>query len=345
MVENLCKELTLKAESWKDEIIETIYFGGGTPSLLAPAQIEKILASITQEYRLSKTLEITLEANPDDITREYLTSIAYAGINRISLGTQTFDDSRLKFINRAHSSQEALSALELIKTSEIENFSIDLIYAIPPDNMNYWVKDLDTALSFEPPHISLYGLTIEEQTVFGNWKKKGKIKEVDEGMASDQYRHAVHRLQKAGFEHYEVSNFAKPGFESRHNNGYWSGQPYLGIGPGAHSYHRNQRMYNISNNAKYLKALENDEIPQSIESLSRIDQINESLFTGLRTSKGLNLTDLKRKFGVDLPVDYRELISDLTNRQLIIINNGQLTLTSEGFMLADEITYRMFYEG
>lgn len=344
MVDALCKELTLKSPGWQNEKIRTIYFGGGTPSLLSAIQLNQILSTISNQYHTAEQLEITLEANPDDISHDYLTSIFEAGINRLSVGIQTFDNDRLKFINRVHDSNEAKNALTLIKQSDFDNYSIDLIYAIPPDDLEYWVNDLKSTLSFDPPHISLYGLTIEEQTVFGNWKKKGKIREVDESEASQEYRYAIQTLKTAGYEHYEVSNFAKSGYESRHNNAYWSGQSYLGIGPGAHSYRGNQRMYNVSNNPKYIKVISEGQIPQTIENLSRTDQINEYLFTRLRTRKGLNFQELKLTFGVDLWSEYHFLLEDLSERGMIRVKDGQLTLTSEGFMLADEITYRMFYE-
>lgn len=343
MVKAICKELSLLKNFWREEKFGTIYFGGGTPSVLPPRSIEEILQAISNHYSLQNELEITLESNPDDIGTNYLSEIHRAGVNRISLGIQTFDDKRLKFINRAHTGKEAKRALANIHKSAFSNFSVDLIYAIPPDDIKYWARDLETALGFEPPHISLYGMSIEEKTVFGNWKKNGKYKGVSEETATNQYKYAIETLASARFHHYEVSNFAISGFESKHNNAYWQGQSYLGIGPGAHSYNGKERWHNINHNPNYIKSILKGELPRNKEKLTLNDQINEHLFTRLRTSQGIDLAEFRKKFNKELTRDREELLKGLGAGNLIKLENGQLRLTPNGFLLADEITCRMFY--
>jgi len=343
LVNSISKELA-KRKSEVTEEITTIYFGGGTPSLLDQEELSLLMDTIYQEFRVITDPEITLEANPDDLDKNKLKGLKNAGINRLSIGIQTFDDERLKFINRAHTSIEAEKCLIDAKAAGFDNISADLIYAIPPDDMAYWETDLNKLLSYNLAHISLYGLTIEEKTAFGNWHKKGKLQEVTEDLAASQYRLAIDTLKANGYEHYEVSNFSKPGMYSRHNSAYWDDQQYLGVGPGAHSYNGQTRSFNISNNAKYITAIERNELPITIEKLSFTERVNEYIFTHLRTRKGISLTSFEKQFQKDLIRDYSVLIANYCNQNLLEIKSDILRLTSEGLMLADEISSRLFYD-
>ncbi len=344
MVLAISNELRLRKHELNGESIESIYFGGGTPSLLSEQELRTLLNQIENSFEMADQVEITLEANPDDLSQDKLKEFKATGINRLSIGIQTFDDSRLKFINRAHSSAEAHKCLELAISTGFDNFSADLIYALPPDDMTYWKSDLHRLLTYHPKHISLYGLTIEEKTVFGNWEKKGRLKQITEETAAEQYRFAVDTLSKHGYEHYEISNFAKPGYESRHNAGYWDDRKYLGVGPGAHSYDGANRAFNVSNNAKYLAGLNKNELVLTVERLSPTNQINEYLFTHLRTKKGVSNSALKARFNRDLIAEKAQELGEFARQKLLSINEDKIALTSEGFMIADEITWRLFYE-
>lgn len=343
MTSAIVKELNLRQKEYQGTI-QSIYFGGGTPSLLTDEQLRLILRAVTEAFVVEENAEITLEANPDDLNLGKLQGMKEAGINRLSIGIQTFDNDRLKFINRAHSSREAMKCLEEARLVGFTNISADLIYAIPPDEMNYWEYDLDTLLRFDLEHISLYGLTIEEKTVFGKWAQKGKLYEVPEETAAKQYQLAIEKLKANGYEHYEVSNFGKPGFHSRHNSAYWDDQIYLGIGPGAHSYDGTTRSYNISHNARYLEAISQDELPKTTEALSETDRINEYLFTHLRTARGIELETFTKRFGENLVNSNKSLLIEFQNQELLEFNEKFLRLTSKGFMIADEITWRLFFD-
>lgn len=340
----ILEELKLRSGYLNDETINTIYFGGGTPSLFSGKQIEEILNLINSHFEVSQFAEITLEANPDDLTKSSLQGLKKVGINRLSIGVQTFDDDRLSFMNRAHSANEARESIKLAFETGFTNMTADLIYAIPPENMGYWEKDLSEMITLSLPHISLYGLTIEEKTVFGNWLAKGKLHETSEDIAARQYRYAIETLTEAGYEHYEVSNFAKPGFRSKHNSAYWSGEKYLGVGPGAHSYDGNTRSYNVRNNTKYINEIEKGVLPETIEYLSKIQRINEYVLTHLRTAKGIDLTEVRSKFEVDLKKDSKQVLSNYLNQGLIVWEGDQIRLTIDGFMVADEIALGLFYD-
>ena len=344
MVDALSKELSLRSNELKGDVVETIYFGGGTPSLLSGQEVELLLQKIQEQFTLDPKPEITLEANPDDLQVEKLEEIKATPINRLSIGIQTFDADRLRFINRAHSREEALACLTNARNAGFDNVSADLIYAIPPDDLDYWKHDLDQLLDFNPEHLSLYGLTIEEKTVFGKWHQKNKLEEVPENSAATQYEMAIDQMKAAGYEHYEVSNFCKPGFHSRHNTGYWEDKKYLGIGPGAHSYDGKNRGFNVSNNAKYMQSIRGNQLPLTIETLTKTDRLNDFIFTHLRTRNGLNCDSVLHKFGVNVIEDYQSLIDSWLTDELIELNENSLALTSKGFMIADEITWRLFYD-
>jgi len=342
MVEAICKEIELQENYLAGENIESLYFGGGTPSLLDQSQLESIFKKLHQHHNISSEAEITFEANPDDITPIKLDQLYQSGVNRLSVGIQSFEEEVLKWMNRAHNSKEAFQCLESIKDSSFSNFSLDLIYGIPISTHETWEKDLKTLVDFQPPHISSYCLTIEPNTVFGRWQQKGKINEASEDYASEQFYHLSQYLHSSGYEHYEVSNFAKTGFQSQHNSSYWQQMPYLGLGPAAHSYDGQNRQFNVSNNAKYLKAIQKNEIPAELDMLTNQDRINEYLMTSLRTSEGCNLSYLKTDLNYDLIKNAKPRIEQWKSSGLCILDGGNLRLTLKGRLLADKLASDLF---
>ena len=342
MVEAICKEIELQQDYLNKEEINSIYFGGGTPSVLEESHLKSIFNSLNKYHTISSVAEITFEANPDDITPEKLNMLFQNGINRLSVGIQSFDKEILKWMNRAHNCKEAFQCLEWIKESEFNNFSLDLIYGIPISTHAIWEKDLKTLVDFKPPHISSYCLTIEPDTVFGRWQQKGKLNEASEDYASEQFLHLAEYLRKSDYEHYEVSNFAKKGFHSKHNSSYWQQKPYLGIGPSAHSYDGKNRQFNISNNAKYLKALQKNEMPDEMDVLTDKDRINEYLMTSLRTSVGCDLHYLKNKLNYDLIKNAKPQIEHWKSSELCILEGNYLILTLKGRLLADKLASDLF---
>lgn len=324
--------------------ISSIYFGGGTPSLLEDGQIASLIETIYTHFQVTEPIEITLEANPDDLNPRRLKALRAAGVNRLSIGIQSFDELRLKWMNRAHSAKEALQCLDWARESGFDNLSADLIYALPPADMEQWAQDLRTLIDRQVPHVSLYGLTIENKTVFGHQQRKGLLKEVSEEVAADQYLLAVDLLTNAGYEHYEVSNFAQPGWHSRHNSAYWQDVPYLGVGPAAHSYDGMHRWDNVANNASYLKLLNQKQLAAEVEIRSHAASMNEYLFTRLRTSGGLDVKLFQQKFGRNPLVDSADSIQTFLANGLMQNQQQSLRLTTQGFLLADEITAALFYD-
>lgn len=322
---------------------ETLYFGGGTPSILSHKELSLIFESLHDHFDLSDCKEITFEANPEDITQSNLNFWLQLGINRLSLGIQSFQHEKLNFTNRNHDPQGALSALELIQQYSFKNVTADLIFGIPPFELEQWKTDLNQLISFEIPHLSIYGLTIEPRTVFGNWQNKGKLIATDEALMECAFRLTHELLKDHNYEHYEISNYAKKGHESLHNSAYWEGKVYLGLGPGAHSFDGKKRSYNVSNNAKYIQSIQSQSLPSTHEQLTDLDRLNETVFTQLRTKKGLDLSQLKSKYGKDLLHDYSHQIEEWQHQGLIIQNNNNLKLTLDGMLLADEISLKMFY--
>src|SRR5690606_15879797 len=280
----LCEELRLRKNELKGEV-ETIYFGGGTPSLLSSEELAQIFDAIYENYKVSENAEITLEANPDDLTPTRINELTnsrlpagQAGINRLSIGIQSFFKEDLKLMNRAHNASEALNCIKDAK-KYFENISIDLIYGIPGMSKERWIKNLETALELDVPHLSCYALTVEPRTALKKFIDKGIVPPVDEEMAKQHYEILVEETEKAGYDNYEFSNFGKPGFESRNNTAYWEGKCYLGIGPSAHSYDGKSRRWNVANNTKYIKSIAVGELPSESEILSIEDKYNEYIMT------------------------------------------------------------------
>ncbi len=333
----LVRELVLQKDYLSEEI-NTIYLGGGTPSLLNREELDILFAAIRTHFTLAPHAEITLEANPDDLTKEKLDAARAIGINRLSIGIQSFDDNLLKYLNRVHDANGARRSLKNVREAGFNNISIDLIYAIPGLSQKIWEETLQEALHFLPEHISSYGLTIEERTVFGNWSKRGKLRPMDEENSAQQFEMLTDMLLQAGYAHYEISNFCKPGFYSRHNSSYWKQSPYLGIGPSAHSYNGDSRQFNIRNNASYIRSINEGIIPFEREVLSRENKINEYVLTTLRTEWGCDLSFLKRHLDDDLLHRRGDYLAQLQQNGLVTIENGIILLSRKGKLLADKIT-------
>ncbi|MET7253325.1 radical SAM family heme chaperone HemW [Dyadobacter fermentans] len=344
VVEAIAREIVLRQSYLPDGDMETIYFGGGTPSLLDEAELGFLLDTIHRQFQVAPNAEITLEANPDDLNAATLDMFAQAGINRLSIGIQSFHEPHLRFMNRAHSAVEAEQCVRLAQDAGIDNISIDLIYAIPSENHGILQRDLSRAFTLGVPHISAYCLTIEPQTAFGSWLKKKKIQPIEEEYAAQQFEILVGSLRENGYEQYEISNFARNGHYSNHNSSYWKQHPYLGVGPSAHSYNGVSREYNISNNAKYLEAIQKGNIPATIETLSPADQTNEYLLTGLRTKWGVELQKLEVLSAGRFASEAGDELERMTRKGWVREDSGILLLTEAGKLFADRIASDLFID-
>ncbi|MDF9794762.1 oxygen-independent coproporphyrinogen-3 oxidase [Catalinimonas alkaloidigena] len=342
MVQAIIRELQLQKDYLGGELVNTIYFGGGTPSLLSASELSQLLKSLDQLFPITDKAEITLEANPDDLNADKLKILKTAGINRLSIGIQSFHEPHLKFLNRAHNANEASNCVQFAQDVGFDNISIDLIYAIPAKDHAIWESDLAKAIALQVQHISSYCLTIEEKTVFGNWLRKGKLKEVEDNYAAEQFEMLLSTLKTNGYEQYEISNFCLPDFYSRHNSNYWRKEPYLGVGPGAHSYNGQHRQFNISNNNLYLKALTEEKIPAEQDILALHDQINEYIMTGLRTKWGCDLRKIKEEYKYDLYQENKIYLDQLLADGKILMQDQYLILTDSGKLLADRIASDLF---
>ncbi|MBD0723945.1 coproporphyrinogen III oxidase [Flavobacterium sp. L1I52] len=349
MVLALAKEIVMRknelldcARSDKDELVETIYFGGGTPSRLSIADLKLLIDAVFDNYSISENPEITLEANPDDLSEEYLIALKQIGINRLSIGIQSFFEEDLQMMNRAHNSAEAKKCLELA-SQYFDNISLDLIYGIPGMSNEKWKQNIETALRFNIPHISSYALTVEPKTALNKLIQTGKIAEPKDEVASEHFMILVEILEKNGFVHYELSNFGKPDFFSKNNSAYWLGKKYIGIGPSAHSYDGISRSWNVANNVLYIKSIEENKLPNETEKLSVEDRYNEYIMTGLRTIWGVSLDRIQNEFGQDY-LDYLLKQSQkFLNDDLLFIENNILKPTLKGKFLTDGIASDLFY--
>ncbi|HBH24038.1 MAG TPA: coproporphyrinogen III oxidase [Cytophagales bacterium] len=341
LVNAMVKELTLQKNYLPRHIaFDTVYFGGGTPSVLTPEELNCIFDALLENYHIRQNAEITLEANPDDLDRNTLMMLKNAGVNRLSVGIQSFYEDDLRLLNRSHTAEQAKRCLMEAREIGFDNFNLDLIYGIPKSTVESWLENIHIALGLKPKHISTYCLTVEENTVFGRWKNSGRFLEVEEELAAKQYEILVGALKKYGFEHYEVSNFALPGHHSKHNVQYWHYEPYLGIGPGAHSFNGRKRQFNVLNNHKYIKAINNGDVPGLSEALSKEDEINERILTGLRTQWGISLTSL-HKLGYDLLKSKGKYLEQLISEGLADMPNDRLVLSEKGWLLADHISLKL----
>lgn len=342
LVNMLCKEMVLRKNELPGNLIETIYFGGGTPSLLSAEELKRIFDTLYSNFQVADDIEITLEANPDDLTREKLEVLKASGVNRLSIGVQSFFEEDLKLMNRAHNSREALESIQMAK-EYFDNISIDLIYGIPGMTDDRWRENLGTALDLNLPHLSCYALTVEPNTALKKFIETGTISPVDDKAAKAHFEILTETLENAGFVHYEFSNFGKPGFFSRNNTAYWFGKPYLGIGPSAHSFDGNSRKWNVSNNSLYIKALQKGEIPMEDEKLSEIDKYNEYVMTRLRTMWGISPDEVEEKFGLKHKKYLMEQAIPYLEKELMIMKNGNLHISEKGKFLGDGISSDLFF--
>ena len=348
MVLALAKEIRLRkselldsARSGKDEVIETIYFGGGTPSRLQISDLRILIDEVFKNYKVIDIPEITLEANPDDLSEDYLIALSKIGINRLSIGIQSFFEDDLQLMNRAHNAVESKKCLE-VATQYFDNISLDLIYGVPGMSNEKWKQNIETALSFGIPHISSYALTVEPKTALNKLIQTGKIDKPKDEVAEAHFQILVETLEKNGFIHYELSNFAKENYFSKNNSAYWLGKKYIGIGPSAHSYDGISRSWNVANNPQYLKSLDEDKLPKEVEILSISDRYNEYIMTGLRTIWGVSLGRIATEFGSDY-LDYLQKQSQkFINDDLLFIENKILKPTSKGKFLTDGIASDLF---
>ncbi|CAL2095319.1 radical SAM family heme chaperone HemW [Tenacibaculum sp. 190524A02b] len=341
ILSSLKMELILRKDELKKEIIETIYFGGGTPSLLKVEDVEWLIEIIKTNYTVSETPEVTLEANPDDLSIEKIEALAKSPVNRLSIGIQSFYEEDLKLMNRAHNANEAKDCLTNA-TKYFDNITIDLIYGVPNMSNVQWKKNLQTAFDFGITHISSYALTVEPKTALDTFIKNGKYPNIDETVAKEHFDILVKETHKNGFIHYEISNFGKPDYFSKHNTSYWLGKKYIGIGPSAHSFNQTHRSWNIANNAKYIKALQNETLPNEVEKLTKEDQFNEYLMTGLRTIWGISLTKILNEFGETFCSKLLKSSQKFIDKGLLIIENNTLKTTPKGKFLADGLASDLF---
>ncbi|SMD35413.1 oxygen-independent coproporphyrinogen-3 oxidase [Reichenbachiella faecimaris] len=341
LIDAILKEIELQKNYLGGETVETIYFGGGTPSLLSKQELSSILKTIGANFTVVAKPEITLEANPDDLTPAKLKELRAAGINRLSIGIQSFNDQVLKYFNRAHNAQMAASAVQEAQAIGFQNISIDIIFGVPNQSVNDLQKDLVRALEFKTQHISIYGLTIEDDTVFGKWEKQKKLTPLDEDIAAKHLETIMKTFAQAGYEQYEISNFCLPGFESKHNSSYWHGKKYLGLGPAAHSYNGQERQFNQAHNIKYIKQLTLNNLPCSVEILTNEDQINEFILTQLRLKQGLDCASLNEKFSHDIMYLKKTEIAQFTDLKMLDASGDFLKLTPKGKLLADFITEKL----
>ena len=341
MVSALCKELELRKDEFANETVETIYFGGGTPSVLSGEEIKKMITTVFVHYSVSENSEITLEANPDDLSTHKIMQLANSPINRLSIGIQSFFEDDLIWMNRAHNAQEAEKCLK--EASEhFGNISVDLIYGIPGMDVARWQQNIAKALSFDIPHISSYALTVEPKTVLAHMIKTGKVENVDDEAAERHFHILVDTLEKEGFINYEISNFGKEGFFSKNNSAYWQGKKYMGIGPSAHSFDGNRRGWNIRNNTKYLKGIQAGDLTMETEYLSRTDRYNEYIMTGLRTMWGVSLSKIKTEFGEKYSDYVMRQSQNKISEQLLIWDGDVILATKKGKFLVDGIAADLF---
>ena len=343
LVAAIIKEIEIQKQ-FISEDVSSIYFGGGTPSLLTGGQLSKIMSALRQQFNVDPNAEITLEANPDDVTEAKAEEWKLHQVNRISLGVQSFDNDVLLSLNRSHNAKQAIESISILQDNELDNISIDLIYGIPNQSFATWQQNLDKTIALNIPHISSYALTIENNTVFGKWNKRGKYSAASEESYEQEYNYLCTALKRAKYDHYEVSNFAKQNCRSMHNSSYWRQESYLGIGPGAHSFDGKDRFFNVSNNAAYIRALEEGKVPNTKDSLTKDDRFNEYLLTGLRTIEGVRLDYLFEEFDVDLKKKHQRFLTKCVQEGLIIISSDRLSLTENGFFVSDSIILEFMKE-
>ena len=326
----------------QDDTIETIYFGGGTPSLISGDDIHSITSAVRSHFKIAGNAEITLEANPDDISSEKLNEWKKAGINRLSIGIQSFIERDLKWMNRAHNASQALNCIHLARSAGFQNFSIDLIFGTPGLTEEEWEKNIQTVIELNVPHIACYALTVEPKTILNKLILSKKKENIDMDAQAEQYSILMKLMQRASYEHYEISNFAKPGFRSRHNSSYWQGKKYIGIGPSAHSYNGQMRLWNKANNTHYIKSIKEDEIPFEMENLTQSQMLNEYIMTSLRTIEGMNLDHIEKYSTKEHKTKIEAIVKNEVEKGMIFFEGNNIILTDAGKLFADGIAVKLF---
>lgn len=343
MLHALAKELAMRSDYLEDTKISSIYFGGGTPSILEASDIQRLIDQVAQYYDIDSTAEITLEANPDDLTAQKTKALRDTAINRFSIGIQSFFEEDLLWMNRAHNAQEADASIKRVQDAGFENMTCDLIYGYPLLSNEKWKSNIDKLVKLRVPHISSYAMTVEKKTALAHQIKMGRTAPILEEQAGAQMQMLISSLIDDGYEHYEISNFARHGHYAQHNTNYWRGKHYLGIGPSAHSYNGNSRSWNIANNAKYISAIQEGYSSQETEILTLTDQYNEYVMTSLRTMWGIAPQHIQRRFGTDYLAHFtEEIYAFVTQGNVLLDTDGCYKLSDKGKLLADFIASELF---
>ncbi|MNK22657.1 Oxygen-independent coproporphyrinogen-III oxidase 1 [compost metagenome] len=344
MVEAICREIILKKNRLENQQIGSIYFGGGTPSVLPTAALQQILGTIENHFSISSDAEITIETNPDDLTALKISEIRKLPVNRFSIGTQSFFNEDLVWMNRAHNANEATECIKRSQDAGFENLTIDLIYGYPLLTNEKWKTNIQTAIELQIPHLSAYSLTVEPKTALAHSIEKGKQPEVSDEQSAEQFMMLIDTVTTNGFEHYEISNYSLPQKYAVHNTNYWKGVPYLGIGPSAHGFDGYDRYINVANNAKYMESLAKGQLPETIERLSDTDKFNEYVMTSLRTMWGLDLEKVQRDFGKNYAEQTMKLAKPFVSNGKLFVENSIIKLTNKGKLFADGIAAELFAE-
>lgn len=343
MINSIKKEIKLRRTELENKTLKSLYFGGGTPSILKVDDLKSIIDEVLKYWSFDENIEITLEANPDDLSQSFLKDLSNTEFNRLSIGTQSFFETDLKMMNRAHNSVEAESSIKRAQDFGFENISIDLIYGSPTSNLEIWKQNLKKTIELQVPHISSYALTVEPKTALHSWVLSNKISAPDESEQNQEFFYMSDFLKDHGFDHYEISNFAKPGFQSKHNSAYWQSNEYLGIGPSAHSYNgHTQRSWNIANNKKYIEQISANELPSETEILSEKEQFNEMLMIGLRTKTGVDYSVFKNRFSSELLEKSQIQMKNKMENGFLILEDDFLKIPEKHWFLADGIASDLF---
>jgi oxygen-independent coproporphyrinogen-3 oxidase len=341
MVSALTNEIVLRKNEFQNEMVETIYFGGGTPSILEVSDIKALIDSIYANYNVVDNPEITVEANPDDLSEDRIKNLHHIKVNRLSIGIQSFFVEDLKVMNRAHNVEEAKRCLA-IASQYFDNITIDLIYGMPNMSNEKWLQNIETALSYQIPHISSYALTVEPKTALHSFIQKGIIPPLNDEVAQEHFHLLVDKLEEQGFIHYELSNFGKENYFSKNNSSYWLGKKYLGIGPSAHTYDGKKRSWNVANNSLYLKSIAENQLPSESETLTQTDRYNEYIMTGLRTIWGVSLNRIETEFGKTYLEYLNQQAAKYIEDQLLCLDEAVLRTTKKGKFLCDGIASDLF---
>ena len=337
VLEALKQELITRSGELASDQINTIYLGGGTPSVLVVDELRDLLYTIRNNFQVSPEAEITTEANPDDLSQAVLSYLREVGYNRLSMGIQSFSEQDLKLMNRRHGVFQAVQSVKWAKSAGFSNISIDLIYGLPNQNLEEWERNVKTAIELDVQHISAYNLTYHEGTVFYDQLKNGVLKELPDELSLQQFQLLIDLLKGAGFEHYEISNFCKPGYYSQHNSSYWKNEKYLGIGPSAHSFDLASRRWNVSSVEKYLHGIENQQSYSESELLSVRDRYNEYIITGLRTMWGVSEEVVKSEFPSEYETHFQEVLTKYLKSGQVILSPEKVYLSEEGLFISDKI--------